>query len=88
MHNSVAKYEISQMLFEVFVKPLLEYLNTQELKRGLIVGVTWSNNGAGTKKERKRIDMEMGCTMGAMSMKYLNNFYYGGNMNVCFYKKN
>jgi len=38
--------------YETFVKPLFQHLEETPLRPGTLVGVTWSNNGAGTQTER------------------------------------
>ncbi len=49
--------------YEKFVKPLFQYLSEQHLQKGTIVGVTWSNNGAGTLTERSKIERKIGVFM-------------------------
>jgi len=76
------------------VKPLLEYLqeNNEKVKVGTILGFTWSNNGAGTKNERRKIIMEITRFMIINNYEEIDKvsdtgYGDGGQMNVMFLRK-
>lgn len=80
--------------YEKYVKPLLEYLskNKDKLNKNLIVGITYSSNGVGDNKIRKKIERDIGRYTGEINMEEIddlteNDYGNGGNMNVIFFKK-
>ena len=82
--------------YEKFVEPLLEYISSVKkiLRDGTIIGITWSNNGAGDNKKRGRILRDIGkyqIVIGMDEMKESptdHGYGEGGCMNVIFYRKN
>lgn len=81
--------------YKKFVKPLLEYLMSVKLlvKKGTIIGITWSNNGAGSNSERGKILRNIGKYQNIIGMNEIekspteNGYGAGGCMNVIFYRK-
>jgi superfamily II DNA or RNA helicase len=80
--------------FDNYVKPLFVYLteNNTKVRPGTVLGITWSNNGVGDAKVRRKIDRVI--------WKFVvDNGYddedfgdsisdtYGGHMNILFMKK-
>ena len=82
--------------YEKLVKPLLNYLKLvkDELMDGLIVGITWSNNGVGTASVRSKILREIGRYSSELELEEIEEsptqtgYGIGSNMNVIFYRKN
>jgi len=81
--------------YKTFVRPLFDYLEDKReadlIRKDMILGVTWSNNGIGNHTERSKIERNIGKFM------YRNNFEpiddsivsesgygIGANMNVQF----
>ena len=56
--------------YTTFIKPFLEYIeiHNKQIRSGTIIGFTWSNNGAGTRRDRSKIDIDIG--------KFTNNNGY------------
>ena len=79
--------------YKIFVKPLLQYLESIELREGVVIGITWSNNGVGDKNKRSRIIRELGKYEEKLNIEEIENsptengYGDGGCMNVIFYKK-
>jgi len=81
--------------YDKFVKPLLEYLNEvkNKLQKALLLGITWSDNGAGTKNDRSEIFMDLvekTMNLGFERKKERpseSGYGHGGNMNVQFFVK-
>jgi len=81
--------------FSNFVEPLLKYLkeNDRKVRSGVIIGFTWSDNGAGTKTERSKIIKRLGrfeATFGYSEFEEtVDEIGYGkgGCMNVQFLQK-
>ena len=76
------------------VKPLLEYLqeNNDKIRSGTILGFTWSNNGVGSKNERRKIDRDIGRFIDRNNYEEIdeiidNGYGVGANMNVMFLRK-
>ena len=72
--------------YETHVTPLFEYLKTCELKKGCIIGVTWSSNGAGTQADRDFKILHFGVSMRELGLECTQNYFYS-NMNVYFMRK-
>jgi len=77
--------------YDTFVKPLFQHLEETRLRAGTFVGVTWSNNGAGTQTERSKIDRDLGSFMQKNEFEEINDpvvsesgYGEGGNMNIQF----
>ncbi len=77
--------------YETFVKPLFQHLEETRLRAGTFVGVTWSNNGAGTQTERSKIYRDLGFFMHQNDFEPIDDpvvsesgYGDGGNMNIQF----
>lgn len=79
--------------YETFVRPLFQYLEETptKLRPGTLVGVTWSNNGAGTQTQRSRIDRHLGGFISTNGFDPIDDqivsesgYGEGGHMNVQF----
>ena len=81
--------------FRTYVEPLLQYLETvkNKLPKGLVIGITWSNNGSGTTTTRNKIQRSLARYEMKIDLEEMdtapNHEGYGvaGNMNVLFYQK-
>lgn len=81
--------------YKKFVEPLLKYLMSvkEELQDNLMLGLTWSDNGAGDKTTRIKIVKKIDRLAGKLNMNEIDEspcqygYGNGGNMNVVFYKK-
>jgi hypothetical protein len=80
--------------YDTVVEPLLKYLqdNNEKVKAGIILGFTWSNNGAGTTTERRKIDRKIGIFMYRNNYEEIeevteNGYGKGAQMNVMFFRK-
>ena len=78
-----------------FVKPLLEYLgDCEDITSGVVLGVTWSNNGSGSAKNRRNVTRHLAQWQTKFSWEEFEDeecthldYGAGGNMNVVFMKK-
>jgi hypothetical protein len=81
--------------YEKFVEPLLEYMSSikEILRDCVIIGITWSNNGAGDNNKRGKILRDIGKYQNIIKMNEIqespteNGYGDGGCMNVIFYRK-
>ena len=81
--------------YEKYVKPLFEYMEhiKYKLRNGVIIAITWSNNGAGSNNIRNKITRKFGKYQALIGMKEIKGsptdigYGDGGCMNVIFYEK-
>jgi hypothetical protein len=82
--------------YDKFVRPLFEYIGEHRdvIRDDTILGVTWSNNGAGTPSERAKIERDIGKFAWMLHFQLYEDpivsetgYGQGGNMNVQFMKR-
>jgi hypothetical protein len=81
--------------YKKFIEPLLEYMKEKkgDISVGTVIGLTWSNNGIGTKSVRSKILRKLGKYESDIGMEEIDGsptesgYGDGGCMNVIFYIK-
>lgn len=82
--------------YSTFVEPLFQYIEMccELIRPGTVLGITWSDNGAGTKTERAKNFINIGIFMNKTRFIEIDNsavnecgYGDGGHMNVKFMRK-